>query len=68
MEVVSSQWDLLPEPIFLQVASLLSVSDLVNVSRTCRRWWDLSKDDYLWKRLFRRDFKVSPSIGLRPGR
>lgn len=64
----NSCWAFLPDPVFLQcVSSYLSVGDLINMSLTCRSWWDKAQDDYLWKRLFRRDFKVSSSIGLRPG-
>lgn len=68
-DIPISGWQYLPDPVFLQcVSSYLSVGDLVRMSQTCRSWWAKSQDDYLWKRLFRRDFKVSPSIGLRPGK
>lgn len=63
----SSSWQYLPDPVFLQLTAYLSVQDVLQMSVTCRNWWEMSQDDYLWKRLFRRDFKVSPSIGLRPG-
>lgn len=62
------QWEYLPDPVYLQVTAFLTVQDLVHMSRTCRTWHGMAQDDYLWKRLFRRDFKISLSIGLRPGK
>lgn len=61
-------WEYLPDPVFLQICGLLTVNDVVSMARSCKSWYELSQDDYLWKRLFRRDYKVSPSIGLRPGK
>lgn len=63
-----TSWAYLPEPIFLHLASYTSVEDLLSMCGTCRQWYGLCQDDYLWKKLFRRDFKVDPSIGLRPGK
>lgn len=60
-------WEFVPDPIFLQLTGFLSVQDVLNMSGTCKSWYQMAQDDYLWKRLFRRDFKVSSNIGLKPG-
>lgn len=63
----ATEWDFIPDPILLNILTQLSVRDILNVSECCRRWNDISKDDYLWKKVFQRDFKVDKSIALKPG-
>lgn len=60
-------WNFIPDPVLLKIATLLSVRDILNVSEVCRRWNDITKDEYLWKRIFQRDFKVDRTIPLKPG-
>lgn len=67
-DAVEASWAYLPEPIFLHLAGFIDVGDVLSMSATCSSWNYQCQDDYLWKRLFRRDFKVDPSIGLRPGK
>lgn len=67
MDDEAGAWEFVPDPIFLQLTGYLSVQDVLNMSATCKSWFQMAQDDYLWKRLFRRDFKVSPNIGLKPG-
>lgn len=62
-----SNWCLIPEPVFLKILNYLTSREILNVSECCRRWNDITKDDYLWKKIFQRDFKVDPIIGLKPG-
>lgn len=62
-----TEWNFIPEPILLRILTLLPVRDVLNVSECCSRWNDISKDDYLWKKIFQRDFKVDRSIPLKPG-
>lgn len=63
----NTEWDFIPEPILLKILTQLPVRDILNVSESCKRYNDISKDDYLWKKVFRRDFKVDKSIPLKPG-
>ncbi|XP_031624368.1 F-box/WD repeat-containing protein 5 [Contarinia nasturtii] len=63
----ATEWDFIPDPILLKILTQLPVRDILNVSECCRRWNDISKDDYLWKKVFQRDFKVDKSIALKPG-
>lgn len=64
-----SMWSLIPEPVFFKILKLkiLSSVDILRAGTACRRWNIIAKDDFLWKKLFQRDFKVDPNIGLRPG-
>lgn len=62
-----TEWNFIPEPILLRILTLLPVRDVLNVSECCCRWNDITKDDYLWKKIFQRDFKVDRSIPLKPG-
>lgn len=61
------EWDFIPDPILFKILIQLPVRDILNVSECCRRWNDLIKDDYLWKKVFQRDFKVDRTIALKPG-
>lgn len=63
----NKEWNFIPDPILLKILAQLPVRDILNVSECCRRWNDISKDDYLWKKVFPRDFKVDKSISLKPG-
>lgn len=63
----NTEWNFIPDPVLLKILNLLSVRDILNVSECCRRWNDITKDDYLWKRIFQRDFKVNRTIPLKPG-
>lgn len=62
-----SKWSLIPEPVFLSILQNLSTSDTIHAGQCCRRWNVISKDDYLWRKFFQRDFKVAKNIGLKPG-
>lgn len=62
-----SNWYLIPEPVLLKILADLSARDILNVGECCRRWNQISKDDYLWRKIFQRDFKIDRNIGLKPG-
>lgn len=63
-----TEWNYIPEPILLNILAQLPVRDILNASECCRRWNDISKDDYLWKKVFQRDFKIDKTIALKPGK
>lgn len=60
-------WSLIPEPVFLKILNHLTARDILQAGECCRRWNDISRDDFLWKKVFQRDFKVDRTIGLKPG-
>lgn len=65
---VPSVWSLLPEPVLLKIFYKLSPQEILNAGQSCIRWNEIARDDYLWKRLFHRDFKVDKNVGLKPGK
>lgn len=60
----------LPEPVLLNILCYLEARDIVSAGSTCQRWNRITKDDWLWRRLFQRDFNLPTNvkIGLRPGK
>lgn len=63
----NSLWWTLPEPVVLQIMSYLGPKDILNAGQTCRRWYEISHEDFLWRKLFHRDFKIQKNIGIKPG-
>lgn len=62
-----SDWSELPEPLLIAILQQLDVADIFSVCRTCVQWNSIARDDYLWRQLFRRDFRVAINVALRPG-
>lgn len=62
-----SNWCFIPEPVLLKILAHLSARDILNAGECCRRWNQISKDDYLWRKIFQRDFKIDRNIVLKPG-
>ncbi|XP_058057938.1 F-box/WD repeat-containing protein 5 isoform X2 [Anopheles bellator] len=63
----NSPWVFLPEPLFIKIFFHLHPRDMLNAAQCCRRWYRLSKDDYIWRKYFRREFNVDASIPLKRG-
>lgn len=61
-----SPWQLLPDSILLQIFSYIEVYDLMRASQSCRAWNRVANDEFVWKHLFYKDWKVKPSIGRAP--
>lgn len=59
----------IPEPVLLSVLIYLDVKDVVAAGGTCQRWNQIAKDNWLWRKLFQRDFglPLNTKIGIRPG-
>uniref|UniRef100_A0A1B0FNA5 F-box domain-containing protein n=1 Tax=Glossina morsitans morsitans TaxID=37546 RepID=A0A1B0FNA5_GLOMM len=60
-------WWTLPQLVLTEIFWLLPVKDILNAGLTCRRWYEIANDEYLWKRKFHRHFKTDPCIALKPG-
>lgn len=63
----NSCWCVVPEEVFLQILYYLTHKDVLNVGLCCKRWNTISKDDFLWKKMFHRDFKIDIHISIKPG-
>lgn len=64
-----SDWWSIPEPILLRVLTYLKPSDVSAMSSVCKRWNLVSNDEFVWQKMFIRDFKLDldTGIGLKPG-
>lgn len=54
-------WAYLPEPVLYQILSYFDYKELLIVGSVCKNWYNGSRDEFLWKRLFYLNFKVDPS-------
>lgn len=63
-----SDWWSIPEPILLRILSYLKLSEVANAAQACKRWHSIANDDFVWHKLFIRDFKLDTDIGLKPGK
>lgn len=64
----NSNWNYLPDSILLHIFQYLSARELLDVGLTCRSWFRVSYDEFLWKDLFYLNFKIDPSVKIVPGR
>ncbi|XP_055613874.1 F-box/WD repeat-containing protein 5 isoform X3 [Uranotaenia lowii] len=63
----NSPWVFIPDPVFAKIFLLLEPIDVLKAGQTCKRWNKLSRDDYIWRMYFQRDFNVEKSILKKPG-
>ncbi|XP_054282174.1 F-box/WD repeat-containing protein 5 isoform X2 [Macrosteles quadrilineatus] len=63
-----SCWELMPDPMLMQVFQYLTARELLSAGQTCHHWHRVSHDEMLWKRLLYRDYRIDPSIGILPGK
>lgn len=57
-----SLWCYLPDAVLLQVFSHLDHQELLTAGLVCKSWNNISYDDWLWRDLFHKDFKIDPTI------
>lgn len=62
-----SSWWTLPEPVLVDIFLYLSPKNIINAGITCRRWYSISNDNVIWKKIFQQKFKVDQSIRIKPG-
>lgn len=63
----NSVWCVVPEEVFLKILYCLTPKEVLNVGLCCKRWNTITKDDFLWKKMFHRDFKIDIHISIKPG-
>ncbi|XP_044268682.1 F-box/WD repeat-containing protein 5 [Tribolium madens] len=61
-------WAFLPYPALFKIFQYLNYKDLVRVSEVCHNWYEVSRDDFLWKDLFFENFLVDKSVPIVSGR
>ena len=51
-----SGWEVLSDPLLLQILKYLKPIDIISCSKVCMHWYRICQDNLLWKEVFRRDF------------
>lgn len=54
-----STCDLLSDPLLVHIFSFLPARNVAFVGRVSKRWYRITNDDIIWKKLFYRDWKIS---------
>lgn len=57
-----SLWTFLPDAVLLQIFSYLDHKQLLRAGLVCKTWNSISYDDFLWRDLFHKDFKVNSTL------
>ncbi|KAM8933994.1 F-box/WD repeat-containing protein 5 [Pelodytes ibericus] len=60
-------FSMLPDSILYQIFLSLAPADLLSAGLVCRRWYAVSRDDLLWKKLFFQCYGVQSHIHRYPG-
>ncbi|XP_011881100.1 PREDICTED: F-box/WD repeat-containing protein 5 isoform X1 [Vollenhovia emeryi] len=61
-------WCVMSDSILLGIFQYLSPKELTTASEVCRSWYRVSRDEFLWKYLFYRTYKIDPDVGIVPGK
>ncbi|EZA56327.1 hypothetical protein DMN91_010047 [Ooceraea biroi] len=61
-------WYYMPDSILLIIFQYLTPKELVTAGEVCRSWHRVSRDEFLWKYIFYRTYKVDPDVGIMPGK
>ena len=58
MMAMAAAWEVLPDPLLLNIFSYLSAQDLTACGMVCSPWRNTSQSRYLWRRLLRADYQL----------
>ncbi|CAL1685041.1 unnamed protein product [Lasius platythorax] len=61
-------WYYMPDSILLSIFQYLTPKELTIAGEVCRSWHRVSHDEFLWKYLFYRTYKIDPDVGIVPGK
>ncbi|XP_029675989.1 F-box/WD repeat-containing protein 5 [Formica exsecta] len=61
-------WYYMPDSILLSIFQYLTPKELTIAGEVCRSWHRVSHDEFLWKYLFYRTYKIDPDVGIMPGK
>ncbi|XP_029160242.1 F-box/WD repeat-containing protein 5-like [Nylanderia fulva] len=61
-------WYYMPDSILLSIFQYLSPKELTIAGEVCSSWHRVSRDEFLWKYLFYRTYKIDPDVGIVPGK
>lgn len=60
-------WYVMSDSILLSIFQYLTPKELMTAGEVCRSWYRVSRDEFLWKYLFYRTYKIDPDVGIVPG-
>ncbi|KAG5345860.1 FBXW5 protein, partial [Acromyrmex heyeri] len=61
-------WYVMSDSILLSIFQYLTPRELLTAGEVCRSWFRVSRDEFLWKYLFYRTYKIDPDVGIVPGK
>ncbi|KAJ3655731.1 hypothetical protein Zmor_014850 [Zophobas morio] len=61
-------WTFLPFPALYKIFQHLDYKDLLSASEVCQSWYEVSRDDFLWKKLFFLHFGIDKSVPIISGK
>lgn len=62
-----SLWWTLPEPVLIKILLHLSPTDVINTGVTCKRWYEISNENAIWKTLFQKRYGIEKRMRFKPG-
>lgn len=68
MERDDSIWSNMPYTVLFQIFKYLNYKELIRVGEVCQYWYQISRDDLLWKRLLYHYFNIDNSVSITPGK
>lgn len=60
-------WTCLPDNLLLNIFEYLSLRNVLDASQVCYQWHRIAFDEFLWRDLFYRHFKINRAICMAPG-
>lgn len=60
-------WYVMSDSILLNIFQYLTPKELMTAGEVCQSWYRVSRDEFLWKYLFYRTYKIDPDVGIVPG-
>jgi len=60
-------WYIMSDSILLSIFQYLTPRELMTAGEVCQSWYRVSRDEFLWKYLFYRTYKIDPDVGIMPG-
>lgn len=65
----NSEWVYMPENVLLKIFMYLDTKDVLNLGSCCRRYYEISQDNWIWRKCFQKDFglPLNRRVGLKPG-
>ncbi|KAJ8304167.1 hypothetical protein KUTeg_017750 [Tegillarca granosa] len=60
---LKSPWQqFLPDNLIFEIFWFLDIQDLISASKTCKTWWRIAQDDFLWKDLLCKKCRFSKNV------